>query len=429
MALEFEKWYLEKVSNKDARELFKESCLCYKVSAYRAAFLMTYLGFQNILKERLLKSQFPPQGIPQNLWERTLTDLIDDKKWDEAVFNNVNRTLPSNPFLIGDDIRKQYDYFRCIRNDCAHAKSNIISFSHIETLWLFIQSNYNKFVVNGGKDGLLERIKIHYNPVYTKPGSDINPIVEDIMTAMQVEEISLFLNDVYRILNESSWGNPFENNETGSDFWANVVFSANSDLRGALNDFVKSDWNIFLKFIDVYPDKLIEILSSSAEEFRREFWNVEIFKMFSWSYSNQWNILERILINNIIPNDEVAEFIKKLAKKVSSLPPDDKIEYLNSIGYINEIKRKIFGGKTNFNAPYGIDYGNNNWSKIKFLILNVQLDYEMVSQLNQALRSSSYGTFHDGLLKILEKNTDLRNRYKEILTQHLISIPESIQNL
>jgi len=428
MKLEFEIWYQEKVTNKDALDLFSESCLCYKIGAYRAAFLMSYLGFQNILKERLLKIENPPQGIPQPLWDRTIEDLLKDDKWDEAVFDNVNRTLPNNPFLIGDDLRKQYVYFKCIRNDCAHAKSNIISSSHVETFWLFIQSNYSKFVVNGGRDGLLERIKIHYDPVYTKPGSDITPIVEDIITSMPVAEIPAFLRDVYALLQTDSLFCTFRKDEIPSDFWKTVVFSSCFDLKDSLYKFIKTDWNIFLEFINEYPNNLIEILSGSSQEFVRQFWNERIFEMVlgNWYYNN-WNIVEKVIKTKIIPTDELSNFIIKLAKKAIVLP-EEKLEFWKSIGYFDEVKRKVFGRGINFNAPNGIDYGNHNWTTIKFLLLNVDLDYEMVSQLNSALVVSSYGTFHDGLLNLLEANLEIKNKYKEILTQHLLSIPLCIKD-
>ncbi len=428
MKLEFEIWYYSKVTNREAIELFNESCICYKVGAYRAAFLMSYLGLQNVLKERLLKSDKPPRGINQSHWDRTLKDLSDDAKWDEAVFDNVNRTQPSNPFLIGDDIRKQYEYFRCIRNDCAHAKSNIIGSPHVESLWLFIQSNYNKFIVNGGRDGLLERIKIHYNPVYTRPGSDITPIIEDIITSMPVVEIPMFFKDVHDWMKEIIWTSEFDKSEPTGEFWEKIVYSSNSELRDMLYAFIKSDWDIFLKFIDVYPDKLIDILSASLEEFKREFWNEAIFKMFTWGYFNKWDIVENVLTSNIIPSDEINEYIKKLANK-AGIPPEEKVDFFKSINYISEIRRKVYGNKINFDAPYGIEYANSNWSRIRFLLLNTDIDYEMVSQLNKAFVASSYGIFHDGLLKLLENNHDICSKYIEVLNQNSLTVPQCIEDM
>lgn len=425
MRLEFEKWYEEKINNNEAKQLFNEACLCYKVGAYRASFLMTYLGFQNILKERLLKFNVSPNGIPENMWERIKNDLLDDKKWDETVFDCVNRVKPSNPFLIDDDIRKQYDYFRCIRNDCAHAKSNIISYPHVESLWLFIQSNNNKFIVNGGVEGLLERISIHYNNIYTKPGTDVTPIIEDITTSMKVNEIPSFFRKVYDLL-VGEYGS--FSRKRYFDFWDKIVHSFNSDLRESIFIFVKTDWDIFLDFINTYPDTTLQILSNSSEQFKREFWTDKIYKMSSWEHSNRWEIVKKVVEHNIIPSDELKDFIETLAIEYKTVPPHDYLDFFKSIGYLNELKKRIFG-RDNFAAPSGIDYANYNWENIKELIINIELDYKIVSQLNKVFVAASYGTFYSGMQKLLEKNNSFRSSYKQVLIDNKCNLPDYIKEL
>lgn len=169
MKTSFEKWVENQNFSVDANTLFEEAVICYKVSAYRASFIMTYLGIQTILRDRVLNNQNTPDNIPENMWEGFLNDLRSEDTWDQTVFRLVIRKRPDNPFLITDDIRNQYTYFKNIRNDCAHAKSNTISHPHVELLWLFIESNLNKFIVNGGKNGLIERIKKHYDTRITPP--------------------------------------------------------------------------------------------------------------------------------------------------------------------------------------------------------------------------------------------------------------------
>ena len=52
---------------------------------------------------------------------------------------------------------------------------------------------------------------------------------------------------------------------------------------------------------------------------------------------------------------------------------------------------------------------------IRFLLLNTDIDYEMVSQLNRAFVASSYGIFHDGLLKLLENNHDILQNCHQLI--------------
>lgn len=104
MKTRFEKWYENNDFPNDAKELFKESVLCYKISAYRASFIMAYLGVQTVLRERLLNAHNKPNNIPEHMWKKKIEELKDDKIWDNTVLDLVNRTNPDNPFLINDDI-------------------------------------------------------------------------------------------------------------------------------------------------------------------------------------------------------------------------------------------------------------------------------------------------------------------------------------
>ncbi|PAD15581.1 hypothetical protein [Shouchella clausii] len=82
MKTRFEKWYGKYDFPGDAKILFEESVLCYKISAYRASFIMSYLGIQEVLLERLLNSHKKPNNIPQNMWEKKLKELKDENAWE-----------------------------------------------------------------------------------------------------------------------------------------------------------------------------------------------------------------------------------------------------------------------------------------------------------------------------------------------------------
>lgn len=410
----FEDWYRKNISESYIKALFNESCLCYKIGAFRASFLMTYLGFQNVLKERILKATLP-NGFTQEHWDTILNKVKDDDLWDSEVFDLVIRTKPNNPFLIKDDIRTQYGYFRCIRNDCAHAKSNTIDYSHVDTLRLFIQSNYNKFIINGGEKGLLERIKKHYNPKYTKPYSDVTPIVENITSSMDRIEIQNFLKDVYDLFYSIfKIKSSFSKDELGNDFWEAIIYSTSEELKDEMYNFVRSDWEIFINFLDSHPDKAVEILEDSTEEFKREFWNDNIFILFLWAYTNEWNILETIIKNKIVPEDEVNVLVHKLIKFTFVLPPNEKVGFLKEIGYFEELKQDVFESGRKFSYPYGIEYVNKNWEKIKLILLNTELDKNIASQLNAVFQQTTYGTFFEGFTKFLEDNKEFKKKFDEI---------------
>lgn len=89
---------------------------------------------------------------------------------------------------------------RVIRNKCAHGKSGKIEYYHIESLWNFIQENFYKFVVNGGKTGVMQQIEDYYDRTITPLGTDIQPIVNNIKFGVQDAE----LDDLLKIQSDVS---------------------------------------------------------------------------------------------------------------------------------------------------------------------------------------------------------------------------------
>lgn len=421
MKTRFEKWCENYDFKDDAKILFKESVSCYKISAYRASFIMTYLGIQTVLRERLLNSHNKPNNMAQNMWEKKLEELKDDNIWDNTVFDLVNRTNPDNPFLITDDIRVQYSYWRTIRNDCAHAKSNIVSSSHIEALWLFIESNLNKFVINGGSIGLLEKIKKHYDTRYTPPNTNISPIVKEIPHTMTKKEVPIFLKQVDDLFEETVMKyNHFDEQSETFEFWDCIANSEVAILREAFIDYIKSDWDIFEKFIVVFPSKLYEI--SSDDKFIREFWSTEIWKLFKWGNIDGWNILKILLDNKIIPTNEINDFVKVLYKEVKKNPPEFMIDFLKGTKYFNLLKADLFGSKR-LSKPYGIEFANQHWNRIRFYLKHVELDQVVVSELNSAYLASSYGEFNRKMTELLETDETFSQKYKGILQDEELKVP------
>ena len=78
MRIQFEKWIEENQVSAEAMNLFKESISCYRISAYRSSFIMSYIAFQNILKERILNATFKPGNINEHMWEVICNKLRDE---------------------------------------------------------------------------------------------------------------------------------------------------------------------------------------------------------------------------------------------------------------------------------------------------------------------------------------------------------------
>lgn len=425
MRLKFESWYMNNNVKGDNLDLFREGVLCYRIGAYRASFIMTYLGLQASIKDRLLKADKKPENIPENKWIEIKSKIQDDKIWDQSVYDAVMMKNPDSIFLINDDIRKQYEYWRNIRNDCAHAKDNIIDYPHVESFWLFIQSNYNKFIVNGGKSGLLDKLKRHYDTSYTEPDKDISYIIENITNSMKDCDIPVFLDEAKNYFEEEfNSYNVFLKREAYSSFWGDIVKSEEVKLREALSEFVKKDKEIFINFIEAYPEQFYLYIMDA--EFIRVFWNDWIWRLFRNNKGVAWQCVGTLIKNEIIPNLEKESFIKKLIDKNVEFPPENINDILEQEGYFERLKKKLFN-KDSYGFPYGISLINQNWSKIRHFITKIKIDKEIVNVLNSVYLSCEYGTFYNGLSDLLETNDTLRESYMKILTEENAKIPSKFE--
>lgn len=88
-----------------AKNLFAESVICYKSNANRAALLLSYIGFIEIIRKRLFESPKPFEII-DNEWNAKLHLLLDDNIAEQTVFDLLLRS-DNKYFKLTDSIRNQ----------------------------------------------------------------------------------------------------------------------------------------------------------------------------------------------------------------------------------------------------------------------------------------------------------------------------------
>ncbi len=199
MRLPFRNWLQEQLLDHDSRSLYDEAILSYQVGANRGALLLSYLAFLRTIAGRLMQAS-KPTCIPERLWESIQGGLRNDLQWERQAFDALSRTQPISIFLIDDEIRQQLEYWRGRRNDVAHSRGNEIGQAHVEAFWMFVRSNLSKFVVNGGREGLLERFRRHFDPGQTPPDQDFTHLVAEISSAVRPQE----RRDFFRSLVEAT---------------------------------------------------------------------------------------------------------------------------------------------------------------------------------------------------------------------------------
>jgi len=84
MRLPFEEWLQDQTLPTPAKELFSEAIICYKASAYRAALLLSYLGFQTTVRDRVLRGR-QPSNLSDTQWNKIQSDVRNDDTWDSPL--------------------------------------------------------------------------------------------------------------------------------------------------------------------------------------------------------------------------------------------------------------------------------------------------------------------------------------------------------
>ncbi|MFA8300732.1 MAG: hypothetical protein ACEPOV_11255 [Hyphomicrobiales bacterium] len=202
MNISFENWLNTQVLSSQQTQAFKEAFLCYRIKAYRASLLFSWIGFMMILKDRVLKAKMPDSyKNRESKWNDMLNKLHDDEKWEKATIESVMSKAETNKvFNISELLRNDVDYWKNRRNDCAHFKDTEIDFFHVNSFWSFLQSNLKKITVLGGEKDLIKKIKNHFDPVLTNPNSDILPLIEEVFYAVVNKHVADFWRDLFKEL-------------------------------------------------------------------------------------------------------------------------------------------------------------------------------------------------------------------------------------
>ncbi len=421
MKIRFENWLNNQNYSKEANTLFSEAILCYKMGANRAAVIMSYLGMQTVIRKRVLSITSPPQKIEPGNWEKRQRHIKNDTEWDKEVFDLVNMGIEKNPFLITDDIRKQYEYWRSIRNTCAHAKSDLIGSSHVESLWLFIESSLNKFIVNGGKDYIVNEILKHLDPNYTIPSKPIAPLVDSILEYIHADELIDLYEELFEKLHEEDSQNEdvLEDEKPVYLLWKEINNFSRLVLKQAFYEFVKKEDKYTRFFINAFPDTL-EVFKENSSVIRN-IWKV---KYWEWNipwYIDDWKFFIYLLENEYIEDEEEEDFLNIMRKKIGKFPPDKYVDLLRSKGFFIKVESILFNEQ-----HFGVDSFNYCNSKVHEFIRIIKINgfnEHNVHLINRELQLMSYGEFLDGMKDFLLKNPQFKEQYIAIAEAKGIQLP------
>ncbi len=365
MRIQFEGWVKSQSIEEEAESLFEEAILCYKASAYRAALLFSYLGFQTIVKHRILKAN-KPSGIQENQWKGIQQKLLDDDKWDNQVYEALQMKPPRTVFGLSDDIRNQLTYWKNRRNDCAHSKSNKIDFAHVEAFWLFIRSNLAKCLVSGSKESLLNEIRILFNRSLTPAGADQTHILEQLPYALEANEISDFFDEMDQVFKTRDRYQQSQLDDIARLLNGMFDIGSNSITQGLVG-FLKLHRQLLLEFLWRYPNK-VQFFSDDSP-FIRQLWHEELFT----HQSEDAPIYCAFLRNNLIPKPEIEEAHETVIRTARPFSTDIEapcIDLLENTGFFNILKMVAFG--ENFIDRFS--WANENVNLVVFYLSKYTID-------------------------------------------------------
>lgn len=346
----FRTWLETQDIAEPALALFDEGMICYAAGAYRAALVFSYLGVLRTIAHRLMLSQ-RPNAIPETLWDKIQRDIREDISWEKTTVDCLDMVKPASLFLIDKDMREQFQYWRSRRNDAAHARTNEIDAPHVESLWLFMRSNSAKLIVAGGRIGLFERFRRHFDPSYTPLGADFAPLVAEIPQAVRIQEYTDFLRDVLRltedILDEQDEHFP-DMSSDGAKLVDHVLSLNDKRLTQALIDLLDTDQRLRIAAILHAPQ--LTRLYSGRGSFIRKLWH----DLLPFERSSYFDPIDRslgvilfLLRNSLIPEGQRQEAFKHVVEKLYEGYPhsdysDDVLNGLTPFGFWEAIKEYGF---------------------------------------------------------------------------------------
>lgn len=353
MKLKFEIFIENKDFSINSKTLFKEAITCYKFSAYRASLIMAYLGFIELIRNKIYLSEIP-NGYTQKRWKQDILHKIKNEEcWDKEVFELLIRTKDPIFNNISNGLKTQLCYWKDRRNDCAHFKKNNISQCHIEAFFEFIESNLDKFIINDSVESIINEVKEFFTEEYKD--KNIGILISKIFVIFDEEMFENFLENIIFILSS----NDHFKSKIDDTFF----------IFGGISEELKIIFLELLIRIDNYPNfsnifkKIIEKnneLYLDLCEYNNKFYNFipptdNILKLYSedinkFEFKYKENLFKYFIKH--IPQIYSYESYEKFLNNLSYLSHKDLKIYSNLYN-LQELKSHIF--------LHNIRKNNNEW--------------------------------------------------------------------
>lgn len=392
MKLPIEEWAEKNISD-NAIEIVNEAAICYKAGAYRSAYLMFYLGFKLTIRERIINASKPDE-ISDDFWEnQIILELTDDDKWENKLNTIIQATTNNSTKEIGkvfkftnfNRIKNRYEYWKNIRNSCAHAKEELITAATVEQFWNYMQDDLAEYYVLGGKKYLLDKLCWIYKYFYSAGEDYLRKILKDIASVYK-DKVKECFSEFYN--NEHM--NVFKK-ESDYEFWKTIIDFNDDNIINGLIDFLYDDVELFLEQYTKFP-KLFIFMISRHKSFIQEQIAPMVEKRYYIEEDTFWNI-----IVDILTTDSRLINLEKVTADYTKFGMIEKIKlnpYQMSILDKYEIFKKFL-----FNAgeKFFINDADSNWKYysyssgmsddyVEIYFKYIKWDIQIIEKINNAYK-------------------------------------------
>lgn len=413
MKIFFKEWYEGNSVPDTSKALFDESVMCFRIGAYRSAYIMAYSGFAHILRERILTSEIKPLNISEEKWKEIICALQDEDKADDMIKKCVDRNNDNRVFLISYDIKSEFLFLKSLRNKCAHGKSGNIDYYHVELLWNYIMDNYFRFTIEGNTASLIHKILDHFDYTKTAPGAPVDTIVDNIKLFVKGGEYSVFFEELFTAIKDeinkiNTTASVFSNSYPYHRLWEGIFKDAK--LYSSFVEFVKGkSFEVITQFVYYYPSAAAELLKD--ESIARSIWMDKVFSEEGWSFGRQI-LIKEIINTSCVPDDEQERFYARLFDYIGMSYPESMVKVLVKTDYFERLRKKMLVPEK---YRHGYKFANSCADSFVKMITDEGLDDVSVRCINNLFSTASFGRFYDEIKEWMNATPNAIICYKKIV--------------
>ena len=408
----------------DELGLFHDSIRCFHAGIYRPAYILAYQSMM-VYFRRLLQDAKMPSGYDSGKWKGVQIRLAKDKEWEEEV-NNALRTQPdskSTPpvialFCMSDSLRKDFDFWRNRRNDCAHYKEYVINDSHVLAFYSFLTQYLLKISVEGGMMTLLNEFKDACDPIKTSPNASLQPLVDKILSMVNPEEMDDFFAHLDGAMGFRYYGR-YEQT------LADIIKGGNEELKGYAVSFARSNNHVRKGLIDRFPNLVGHLVDKSEA---REYWMKHLNDC-----RNRVAVLAQMIMLGLIDPSEQDEAIRRVIdysfnnnEGIGEVSVEE-MQALKVAGFYKTLKEKYFNG--GFTSKNAYNCGKTKYTFFYEYMSHLPVNKEWVEVIVDIFSQADYPTvWRDMFKKYFLKKEEYKAKFDEVVIEYGIKVPDCLKD-